>query len=581
MPTQTIERDDPGPRRRPQTFPLLLALILLSPVPLVATPRSEAEGWIELSGSHFKILSKSNPRKAEQLARELEAFAQVIQRLYPGLGLEPLRPIHIVIFNKRSSFKKHSPKETTRGSFRNHLPPVLAEDAFIARGAPASYLVLNAGASDLRPRFAFLHHYTHYLLGDDLAMPLWLNEGLATYFEPFLLARGKALFGDSLFRLNPKRGMSLERVLQITARSEEYQDPDQTEDFRTQAWNLVHYLFELDDMRRQQTLKALSLLAAGESSARALTQAYGKSLEQLQTMMRTAHRFERYHAQSFQVRDLDLQEDFVVRPLRTEEALCRLGDLLLLGGKEHLAAAAPYFDEALTIAPNDADALTGKGAVHLGLGEPEKARVLLEQAIELEPNARSFHLLGNALLTTFDAEDGRIRARGEPSPPLVMRARGAYQQALQHDPKFIDAYNQLGKTYVYDSQSTQPGIELMERVMARVPDAALALTLIELHSKNGDRVAARAVHDEHLVRLVDTMVYQTVDWVEPALIRADLMAADTWAGENRLQEALTLARELHEKTNNEALKQKIAQRIRAYQKSSARQQLGDSPSLKR
>ncbi len=169
------------------------------------------------------------------------------------------------------------------------------------------------------------------------------------------------------------------------------------------------------------------------------------------------------------------------------------------------------------------------------------------------------------MFQAFEAEGGRVPARGVPSPPLVMRTRRAHQQALQQDPRLVDAYRQLGRTYVYDSESPQPGIELVEKVLARVPSVGLTLTLIELHSRNGDRDAAHAVRDQRLARLVDAMSYQAVDPVDRALIRADLLAADAWAGAGRAQDALALARELQDQVEDAELRRQIAEKIRAYQ----------------
>ena len=254
----------------------------------------------------------------------------------------------------------------------------------------------------------------------------------------------------------------------------------------------------------------------------------------------------KYHWQSISVRDLDIRQDFTVRPLDRAESLCRLGELRLLWGDEHVAEADGYFDEALSLAPNGARALTGKATVRLGLGEPEEAIALLERAIHLEPSAHSYYLLGNALMQRFAAELRRGPARGEPTPPLVARAREAYQKALQLEPRLLDAYDQVARTYVYDSESQQSGVELMEKVLARVPRVDLALTLIELHSRRGDREAARAVKDAHLARLVDAMSHRSVD---------------AWGEEGRPRHALALARELEDKTDDGELRREIEKRI--------------------
>ena len=148
--------------------------------------------------------------------------------------------IHIYLFSKRSTYKKY---------LKQHLPTVPFRRALYVKGhGPGMVFAYTNGdfQTDLR------HECTHALLHASLPMvPLWLDEGLAEYFE---LPAGKRKIGSphmGAMRRNVRFGLyaripALESISSIADMK--------VRDYRF-AWAWVHFLLNgshegHDELRR-------------------------------------------------------------------------------------------------------------------------------------------------------------------------------------------------------------------------------------------------------------------------------------------------------------------------------------------
>jgi len=112
------------------------------------------------------------------------------------------------------------------------------------------------------------------------------------------------------------------------------------------------------------------------------------------------------------------------------EALRRIGNANTNAQK--FEEASKLFAEALTLAPENADALVDYAALLLQEGKPKEAQVFAERAIQLSPgSARTQYMLGSALYQLQD----------------YAAAREPLEKAVVADPKFEIGYL-LGITYL-------------------------------------------------------------------------------------------------------------------------------------
>lgn len=148
---------------------LLISLSLLHLV--LASPLQAAEPWIDTRQSGPFICQATFPLK------EYEPLLQELQLLQPELirtlGVTPAsEPMYIYLFSN---------KEAHRAYLAEHYPNVPYRPAlFVKEGGMAGVYAYRHDALDVDLR----HECTHALLHASLPMvPLWLDEGLAKYFE--------------------------------------------------------------------------------------------------------------------------------------------------------------------------------------------------------------------------------------------------------------------------------------------------------------------------------------------------------------------------------------------------------------
>ena len=526
-----------------------LALSAAPPAQAASSQKIDIGKWRRLETESFTVYTNADRKEAEKWVRELEGFSKVLHVLFPGLNPEPLRPLRLYLFAKNRSFDQYVANSSRLAGFFTRRPRM-------------SLMVVDGG-SGFSPAPTLYHEYTHYVLRNNLPyLPQWIDEGLAEYFETFAIERNKARFGHVhrgwSRHLQSSTWMPIEEVLEVTTRSEAYRDPSKTLDFRSQAWALVDFLFEREQGRREQTLKLFQLLDSGASSADALQQAFGTSLAEIQSKLKKNVMFADRKIQVLDLKMLPASRDIEVHNLDHDEALVRLGELLMVGGEAERAKAQVYFDDVLS-RKEDVQALVGVGILQLSNNDPESALETLDRALKIAPNAGVYFYAGNAYLRQFDTQDGKIPGFGQTTSPLILKARESYKKALELDPRMTDAYNLIGHTYLYDAGSPQPGITLTETVLAKVPNIVLALTVIELHSRKGDQAAAYRVRDTQLERMVGSQSHQSVDWVDKALVVADLILADAWRMQGREQEARDLVKGLEGKVDDEEITERIAQ----------------------
>lgn len=258
MPTRTAA--PVGPPIRSRTCRLFLIAALLSPgcatlnyrgqesAPLVPTKYQTATG-------PYKVFT-SGPVSADDPAlRNLQALSQQLEAALDVRVPEGQPPVEVYVLDDEPTFSHF---------LRYYYPELPPRRAFFLAQGPRRvvYTYRNPRlVEDLR------HEATHALLHAAVAdLPLWLDEGLAEYFE--VAGEPAGLNAEHVARLpadiadgwepDLKRLESLQDVRQMSPR-----------DYR-ESWAWVHFLLADPDAR--STLKAyLSDLHAGRADAPALS----------------------------------------------------------------------------------------------------------------------------------------------------------------------------------------------------------------------------------------------------------------------------------------------------------------------
>jgi hypothetical protein len=260
----------------PQRLLLLLVAVVLSGCTAPWGPRLTLPGRNTVAREQLTVHSDFLISQNDQIMTDL-----VKQRSDINWQLElPMtdEPIHIYLFDNESHF---------HGFMRLHHPDFPSRRAFFLETKSRMEIYAQAGdrmAEDLR------HEVTHgYLHSAVPNLPLWLDEGLAKYYE---VPRGHHGLNRSMVEFFKNRPPSKPLRLNL-ARLEKIQpDEEMTLEDYAEAWAWVHFLLEdrpeyraalcnyLVDLRRDGTTQPLSVRLAA-----VVPQAESAAVEHLQKIL--------------------------------------------------------------------------------------------------------------------------------------------------------------------------------------------------------------------------------------------------------------------------------------------------------
>lgn len=155
-----------------------------------ATPlQSPATGgrvWHEARSEHFVIQTDAGVEAAGELTAEYERLVAFFTTVAFRSNRQPAGLTRVVVFKDEADYRELAPR-LSNGFFRNH------------GGAPYDpypTIVMNGQAGNRDILRLFCHELTHRFVAFHFPQaPVWLHEGLATYFETLRIEDDKAIVG--------------------------------------------------------------------------------------------------------------------------------------------------------------------------------------------------------------------------------------------------------------------------------------------------------------------------------------------------------------------------------------------------
>lgn len=251
----------PSIRNLQRWLPLLCLALVARPI-----HADELRKWpYEMTSGRFQIHSDFKLQAESDLLKELEFLSREMEFLLQI----PVRsePIHIVLFEKDSEYRRY---------MKAYFPTLPDRRALFIqdRGPGMLFTHWHADvATDLR------HEVSHALVNHSgRPLPLWLDEGLAEYFE---IDVGRRLRGNpyhSAIVDAAKRG----RVRTLSELASTTQLSNFTDLHYRDSWAWIHFLIHRRSETRQILIRYLQEHAAG-SEPFDLEKALVAQLPQLQT----------------------------------------------------------------------------------------------------------------------------------------------------------------------------------------------------------------------------------------------------------------------------------------------------------
>jgi hypothetical protein len=170
--------------------PHLLLLFLL--VGTLAATREHTAKWIEVRSPLFTIVTDSSEKQARRIASQFEHMRAILQQAYPQAGEDPESPVVVVLaVRNKDQFRALEPSQYLS---KKALP---LRGMFV-RGSDKNYILMRLDSGAGNPYPVVFHEYTHLFLREaDKRLPLWLNEGLAEFYQNTQIYNQEVVLGGT------------------------------------------------------------------------------------------------------------------------------------------------------------------------------------------------------------------------------------------------------------------------------------------------------------------------------------------------------------------------------------------------
>jgi Tfp pilus assembly protein PilF len=407
--------------RRILLLPLLIAAAL-------AAARDKAENWIEVRSPHFTVATNSNEKQARRIADQFERMRSVFHAAFPKLQVDPPSPIIVVAVKDEKDFRALEPEAyLAKGSLRL--------GGLLLHAPDKNYVLMQLDAQGEHPYSVIYHEYTHLLLSKSAEwMPLWLNEGLAEFYENTDINEKDAALGQpsgvNIMLLRQNRLLPLATLFAVDEKSPYYHEENKGSIFYAESWALTHYLYVKDHAAKTPQLPQYSdLLAQRVDPVTAATRSFG-DLKQLESSL------ENYVQQGafsyFRVKTVTEVDDstFKAQLLTPPQADALRADFLAYN--QRTTDARSLLDQVLQQDSNNVSACETMGFLEFRQGHLDEARKWYAQAVQLDSQSYLAHYYFSAISMSrslTSADDAQVES--------------SLRAAIKLNPSFAPAFDRL------------------------------------------------------------------------------------------------------------------------------------------
>jgi tetratricopeptide (TPR) repeat protein len=405
---------------------LLLNLAAASSSARAALP----EGWVEARSTHFVVVTDSSEKEACRLATQFERMRLVFRALLPAAEGDSGAPMTVLAVKDKKGLEAIEPKTYLASNQMN-----LA--GFFVRAPDRNYILVRLDAQQEHAYSTVYHEYTHFMLRKATWLPLWLNEGLAQFYENTDIDDKTAWLGeanaDELGLLRRNDMLPIATLLRVDAGSPYYHDEDKGSIFYAQSWALTHYLLVSDRVQGTHRMHAyMQLLEAGEDSLTAAGRAFG-DLNKLQAGLND-YVMQRKFMYFMMPAQLDAKDAAIVaRAISSADANALRADLMMHTGRTSESKA--LVDEVLRMEPGNALAHETMGALRHREGDISGAKKWYGDAVALNPTS---------YVAQFYYAIATMRVGGREDDAA---SEASLHAAMRLNPEFAPAYDALAMLY--------------------------------------------------------------------------------------------------------------------------------------
>lgn len=364
----------------------LVTALFLFCLTFSASANESTDHWLEVQSPHFVVLTDSNEKQARHLAGQFEQMRSLFHVLMPKATDNPGSPIIVLALKDRKGFQTLEPEA--------YLAKGQLDLAGLFMRAPdKNYILLRLDANGEHPFATVYHEYTHYMLSKDTWIPLWLNEGLAEFYQNTDIHEKDILLGQAsandIYYLRQNRLLPLPTLLKVDHSSPYYHEEQKGSVFYAESWALTHYIEVTDTQKKTNRLHDYAeFLVKGQDPVTAAQHAFG-DLNQLQRELDNYIQqgsFNAFRMNSAVVVDTAV---FPLRSVPTPEADAVRADVLVYNQRPKDAEA--LLETSLRDDPNNALAHETMGFLKFREHDIPAAKKWYSEAVQLDSHSYLAH----------------------------------------------------------------------------------------------------------------------------------------------------------------------------------------------
>jgi tetratricopeptide (TPR) repeat protein len=408
---------------------------LLIPMLLIAAATNAAgaapERWVEARSTHFVVLTDASEKNARGLASQFERMHMVFHTLLPTAGDESDPPMTVVAVKDKTGLQALEPVEYLGANQMNLAGCFL-------RAPDKSYILMRLDAQQEHAYANVYHEYTHYVLRKaDAWLPLWLNEGLAQFYQNTDIGEKTVRMGQAsaqqLELLGRSELLPIATLLAVDRQSPYYHDEQMGSIFYAESWALTHFLTTSDRIQGTHRMHDYAArLAKGEDAVGAAREAFG-DLNRLQQQL-SEYVMQRKFMYFMMPATLTAKDAAIeVKPVTDAEADAVRADVMIYTNRREEAQALA--ETVLREDPANALAHESMGTLRYREGDLSGAKKWYREAEELDARnflARYYYAM-IALRTGAKGEDEAIEA--------------SLEESIALNPEFAPSYDTLAMFY--------------------------------------------------------------------------------------------------------------------------------------
>jgi tetratricopeptide (TPR) repeat protein len=405
----------------------LVSCLFLAPVlSAESTPH-----WIEIRSDHFTVVTDDSEKEGRHLAGQFERMRALFHLVLPNASSDAPSPIIIIAPKDRKGFEALEPPEYLQ---KNSL--TLA--GYFERTEDQNYILLRLDAEqEVHPFATVYHEYTHFVVRKAEYLPIWLNEGLAQFYQNTDIRDKDVTLGEpsanDILYLREQKLLPLATLFAVDHNSPYYHDEDKGSVFYSESWALTHML-EVEDFKAKTVRIGdyARLLKAGGDPVQAAQQVFG-DLKQLQKRLDSyieQGSYAQFHIKSGVTID---EASFKSQPITLNDANAIRADVLSAIGRK--PEAQKLLDNILSEDPKNALAAESMGSLCLREQNDACAKKWFGQAIETDSASYLAHFYYGMMLFRDGGEDQNAAIESN------------LQTAIKLNPLFADSYQTLAEFY--------------------------------------------------------------------------------------------------------------------------------------